>query len=69
MKVISQKTIEVNKDLKLIVGEQQDDIRYFKEHCYIDDEDELQEITAPRNPMKKYGCVCDMYLTFAIEIG
>ena len=53
MKVIYEKAIEVKNDLKLNVQEQQDDIKHFKEQYDIDDEDEVQEITAARNPMKR----------------
>ena len=63
-----QKTIEVNNDLKLNVDEQQDDIKHLKGHCDIHYEDEVQEITAARNPMKKNmaGCVtCNQ--TFAMK--
>ena len=57
MKVIYEKAIEVNNDLKLNVDEQQDDIKNFKEQCDIDDEEEVQEITSARNPMKKNKAV------------
>ena len=50
MKVIFEKVIEVNNVHKLNVDEQQEDIKHLKEQCDIDDED--QEITAARNPMK-----------------
>ena len=43
----------MNNDLKLNVDEQQDDIKHLKEQCDIDDEYEVQEITAARNPVKK----------------
>ena len=36
----------------------QDDIKHLKEHCDIDGEDEVQEITAARTPMKKNRPVC-----------
>ena len=49
MKVIYEKAIEVNKDLKLHVDEQQDVIKHLKEQCDKDDEDEVQEITVARN--------------------
>ena len=32
----------------------------FKVKSDIDDEYEVQELTAARTPMKKYACVCDM---------
>ena len=37
----------------LNVDEQQDDIKHLKEQCDIEDEDEVQEITAARNPIKR----------------
>ena len=52
------KAIEGNKDLKLNVHEQLDDIKHLKEQCDIDDEDEVQEITAAITPMKKKKSVC-----------
>ena len=55
------KAIEVNKELKLNVDEQQHDIKHLKEQSDIDDEYELQKITATITPMKKEkACVCDM---------
>ena len=45
-----EKVIEVNNELKLNVDDQQDDIKHLKEQCDIDDEDEVKEITAARNP-------------------
>ena len=53
MKGIYEKAIKVNNDLKLNVDEQQDDIKHLKEQFDIYDEDEVQEITAARNPMQK----------------
>ena len=49
----------MNNELKLNVDEQQDDIKHLKGQCDIDVEDEVQEITAAINPMKK-ACLCDM---------
>ena len=57
MKVIYEKTIEVNTDLKLNVGEQQGDIKHLKEKWGIDDEGEVQGITAARKPLKKNNAV------------
>ena len=68
MRVIYEKAIEMNNDLKLNVDKQQDDIKHLKEQCDIDDKDEVQEITAARNPMKMYKAVyvtCNQ--TFATE--
>ena len=42
MKVNYEKAIEVNNELKLNVDEQQDDIKYLKEQCDLDDEDNLR---------------------------
>ena len=55
------KANEMNNELKLNVDEQQDDIKHLKEQCDIDNEDEVQEITAAITPMKKEkACVCNM---------
>ena len=35
------------------VDEQEDNLKHKKERCDIDDEDEVQEITAARTPIKK----------------
>ena len=61
MKVNNEKDIEVNKELKLNVDEQQDDLIHLKEQCDIydiGDIDEVQEITAARTPMKKNRPMC-----------
>ena len=47
MKVIYEKAIKVNNDIKLNVDERQDDIKHLKEQYDIDDEDKVKEITAP----------------------
>ena len=61
MKVNYEKAIEVNNEPKLKVDEQQDDVKHLKEQCAVDDEDEVQEITAARTPPEKeYVCVCDV---------
>ena len=60
LKVIYEKAIEVNNELKLNVDEQQDDIKHLKEQCDVDDETEVQEITAAITPMKRNACMCDM---------
>ena len=52
------KAIEVNIELKINVDEQQDYIKHLKEQCDIDDEDEVQKITAAITPMKKKKPVC-----------
>ena len=49
MKMIYEEAIEVNKDLKLNCGKQIYN-KYLKEQCDIDDDNEVQEITAARNP-------------------
>ena len=54
MKVNYEKTIEVNRELKLNVDEQEDDLK----QCDIDDEDGVQEITVARTPMRKNRQVC-----------
>ena len=70
IKVIYEKAIEVNNDLKLTVDDQQGDIKHLKEQCDIDDEDEVQEITAARNRLIKNKAVyvtCNQ--TFAMKNG
>ena len=52
MKVNDEMAIELNNELKLNVAEQ------LQEQCDIDDEDEVQEITAARILMKKNRPVC-----------
>ena len=61
MKVIYEQAIEVNNPLQLNVDEQKDDIKHLKEQCDLGDEDEVQEITAARNPMKKNKAVYVKY--------
>ena len=46
----------MNNELKLNVDEQQDDIKHLKEQYDIDNE--VQDITAPTNSMKKTTPVC-----------
>ena len=58
MKVNNEKAIEVNSDLKINGDEQHVDMKHLKEKCEIDDEDEVQQITAARTPMKKNEPVC-----------
>ena len=53
MKVIYEKAIEVNNDLKVNNNQQKDDIKHLKEQCDTDDEDEVKEITAAKNPQEK----------------
>ena len=60
LKVIYEKAIEVSKELKLNVDEQQDDIKHLKEQCDVDDETEVHEITAVITPMKRNACMCAM---------
>ena len=40
--VNNEKAIEVNSDLKINIHEQHVDMKYLKEKCEIDDEDEVQ---------------------------
>ena len=64
MKVNDEMAIELNNELKLNVAEQ------LQEQCDIDDEDEVQEITAARILMKKNRPVCvTCNPTFAIKNG
>ena len=52
----------MNNEPKLNFDEQQVDIKHLKEQFDIYNEDEVQEITAAINPMKKKKpCVCDIY--------
>ena len=60
MKVIYEKAIEVNNDLKLNVHAQQDYIKKFKEQCDIYNEDEVEKIKNARNFMKNNQ---DVHLT------
>ena len=50
MKVNYEKAIDVKNELKLNVDKQQYYIKYLKEQCDIDDEDEVLEITAASVP-------------------
>ena len=52
MKVNYERASEVKNDFKLNVEGQQDYLFFFKVQCDLDDEDEVQEITAARKPMK-----------------
>ena len=47
----------MNSELKLNVDDQQDDIKHMKEQCDIDNENEVQEITADITPMKRKACM------------
>ena len=47
-------------ELRKNIDEQQDDKKKIKVQWDMDDEDEVKEITAAKNPMKKYASVCDM---------
>ena len=55
MKVNNENDIEVNKELKLNIDEQQYDLIHLKEQCDIYED---QEITAARTPMKKNRPMC-----------
>ena len=58
----------MNNKLNLNVDEQRDDIKHLKERCDIDDEDEVQEITAAITPMKKKKPVyVTCYETFVMK--
>ena len=61
----------MNNELKLKVEEQQSDITHLKEQFDIDDEDEVQEITAARTPIKKriILCVCHVINYLQLKIG
>ena len=51
----------MNNEVTLNVDEQQDDIKPLKEQRDIDDEGEVEEITAAITPMKKKkACVGEM---------
>ena len=58
MKVNYEKAIKVNNEFMVNVDEQQDDIKHIKEQCDIDDENEVQEITAARTPLKNKRPMC-----------
>ena len=51
----------MNIELRINVDEQQDSMKHFKEQCDIDDEDEVQEITAAKTHMKKKRPLCVTY--------
>ena len=53
MKVIYEKTIEGNNQLKVNVDEQQNDITDLKEQWYKDDEEKVQEISGAGPPWKR----------------
>ena len=55
--MIYEKAIKVNNDFKLNVEECQDSIKHLKDQCDIYYEDEVQEITTPKNPIKKNKAV------------
>ena len=57
MKERSEKAIEVNNEPRVNVDEQHDD-KTFKVKSDIDDSDEVQEITAAKNPMNNNRHVC-----------
>ena len=65
MKMIYEGAIEVNKDLKLNCDKQIYD-NYLKEQCDMDDDNEVQEITAARNPIEK-GFIHDMLSNICSE--
>ena len=67
MKVNYEEAIKVNNELQLNVDKQQDDIKHLKEQCDIDDEDEVQEITAASIPMKKKPVRVKCNQKFAME--
>ena len=51
----------MNNELRLNVDEQQNDIKQLKEQYDINDEDEVQEITAARTPIKRIDlCVLNI---------
>ena len=53
MKVIYEKDIEVNNEIKGNLGKQQDDIKHLKKQYDINNEDKVQEIAAAKTPTKK----------------
>ena len=53
-----KKAIKVNNNIKFNVDEKQDDKTHLTLQCDIDDEDEVQEITAAKIPMKKNRPLC-----------
>ena len=60
MKVIYEKAIDVNNELKLNIDEQQNDVKHLTEQCDINNDNEVQEITAAITPMKRKACKCNM---------
>ena len=52
------RTIQVISELKVNVNDQQVDMKYLKEQCDKDDEDESQKTAVARSPMKSVSmCV------------
>ena len=60
MKVIYEKDIEVNNEIKGNLGKQQDEIKHLKKQYDINNEDKVQEIAAAKSPTKKNKADCDM---------
>ena len=56
--MIYEKAIYVNYELKLNIDEQQDDIQHLTKQCDINNDNEVQEITAAITPMKRKACKC-----------
>ena len=70
MKVNYERVIELNNELRVNVDEQQDDTKHLKEQCDLDDDDEVQEITASITPSKrKPQCVWHVILHLQLKIG
>ena len=67
MKMIYEEAIEVNKNLQLNCDKQIYN-KYLKEQCDMDDDNEVQEITAARNSIKK-ALYMTCYQTFAVKNG
>ena len=68
MKVNYDNAIHVDNELKVNVDNQQVDMKYLKEQCDIDDQDEVQKTAVARTSMKKSKSVCvTCYQTVAMS--
>ena len=62
MKVIYDKTNEMNNQLKVNVDEQQNDIQDLKEKCNKDSNEKVQKIFGAGTPMKRVN-LCLSHVT------
>ena len=68
MKVNYDNATQVSNALKIIVDDQQVDMKHFKEHFDIKVEDKVHKTTVARTPMKKNKYLCvTCYQAFLIK--